>query len=191
MVSKRFRSRRQWSNVILVLWTSPFVLLVGVITFAALGNSAILTNVIAFSILALTIALLRDLIGRGIYTLDGEWLTLQNRSRKEQISLSEILDVSLIDRAAAREYILSDLKSKGVSGFFTIRRRAQRYVQYSSVDIGLRSYTLGIGRIVTDQMPDARMDLVLLRLRNGKVHFLTPVYNQELVSAITRRTLHE
>lgn len=191
MASKRFRSRRQWSNVILVLWTSPFVLLIGVITFAALGNSTILYTVVSLAILALTIALVRDLGGRGTYTLDGERLTLQNRRRGEEISLGEILDVSLIDRAGAREYILSDLRSKGVSGFFKIRHRAQCYVQYSSVDIGLRSYTLGIGRRMTDRMPDARMDLVLVRLRNGKVHFLTPVYNQELVSAITRRTLVE
>ncbi len=191
MAAKRFRSRRQWSNVTLVLWTSPFALLIGVITFAALGNSTILYGVVSLAIIAFTIAMVRDLGGRGTYILDGELLTLQNRRREEEISLGEIMDVSLIDRAGAREYILSDLRSKRVSGFFRIRHRAQYYVQFSSVDIGLRSYTLGIGRRMTDQMPDARMDLVLVRLRNGKVHFLTPVYNQELVSAITRRTLVE
>ena len=191
MASKRFRSRRQWSNVILVLWTSPFALLVGVIAFAALGNSTFLYGVVSLTILAFSIALARDFGGQGTYTLDGERLMLQNRRKKEEILLNEIMDVSLIDRAGAREYILSDLRSKGVSGFFKIRHRAQHYVQFSSVDIGLRSYTMGIGRRMTDQMPDARLDLVLLRLRNGMVHFLTPVYNQELVSAITRRTAEE
>ncbi len=191
MASKRFRSRRQWYNVTLVLWTSPFALLIGVITFAALGNTTVLYAVVSFTILALSIALARDFGGRGTYTLDGERLILENRSKREEIMLSEILDVSLIDRAGAREYILSDLRGKGVTGFFKMRHRALYYVQFSSVDIGLRSYTLGIGRRMTDQMPDARLDLVLLRLRNGKVHFLTPVYNQEMVSAITRRTAED
>ena len=102
MAAKRFRSRRQWSNVTLVLWTSPFALLIGVITFAALGNSTILYGVVSLAIIAFTIAMVRDLGGRGTYILDGELLTLQNRRREEEISLGEIMDVSLIDRAGAR-----------------------------------------------------------------------------------------
>lgn len=188
MGSKRFKSRRHWYNAILMLWTSPFALLVGVISFAGTGKSVVLVSVVALCIVGFAIAIARDMGGRGVYTLEGDRLLLQDRKQRIEIAISEVLDVSLIDRAGAREYILSDLRSKGISGFFAIRREAQRAVRFSSVDIGLRSYTLGIGRRMTDRMPDARLDLVLLRLRNGDTHFLSPIYNQELVSAITRRT---
>lgn len=188
MANKRFKSRRHWYNAILMLWTTPFALLIGVIIFAGTGSSTILTTLIGLAVVGFAVAIVRDLSGRGVYTLEGEKLILQNRSQLVEIPLAEVLDVSLIDRAGAREFILSGLRRKGVSGFFELRREARSTVRFTSVDIGLTSYTMGIGRRMTDRMPDARLDLVLLRLRNGDVHFLSPIYNQELVSAITRRT---
>lgn len=188
MASKRFKSRRHWYNAILMLWTTPFALLIGVIVFAGTGSSTILTSFVVLAIVGFAVAVVRDLGGRGVYTLEGEKLVLQNSSQRVEIPLAEVLDVSLIDRAGAREYILSGLRSKGVNGFFQLHREARSAVRFTSVDIGLTSYTMGIGRRMTDRMPDARLDLVLLRLRNGDIHFLSPIYNQELVSAITRRT---
>jgi len=188
MSIKRFKSRRHWYNAILMLWTSPFALLIGIIVFASTGSSTVLVTVAALSVIGFIIAIVRDLGGRGVYSLEGEKLVLVNRDQRVEIPLADILDVSLIDRAGAREYILSSLRDKGKSGYFELHRHAQRAVRFISVDIGLTSYTLGIGRRMTDRMPDARLDLVLLRLRNGEVHFLSPTYNQELVSAITRRT---
>ncbi|MEX1131740.1 MAG: hypothetical protein WEC15_00810 [Flavobacteriales bacterium] len=188
MANKRFKSRRHWYNAILMLWTTPFALLIGVIAFAGTGSSMILTIMIGLAIAGFAVAILRDLSGRGVYTLEGEKLILQNRSQRVEVPLTEVLDVSLIDRAGAREFIVSGLRKKGVSGFFRIRREARSAVRFTSLDIGLTSYTMGIGRRMTDRMPDARLDLVLLRLRNGDIHFLSPFYNQELVSAITRRT---
>jgi hypothetical protein len=55
------------------------------------------------------------------------------------------------------------------------------------VDIGLTSYTLGVGRNVIDRLPNARHDLVLLRLRNGEELLLSPQYNQDLVDSLSRR----
>ncbi len=189
MAFKRFKSRRHWYNAILMLWTTPFALLIGVIVFASTGSSTLLLTFGGLSLVGFSVAIARDLGGRGVYTLEGDKLVLQNRSQRVEVPLSEVLDVSLVDRAGAREYILSGLRSRGVSGFFALRRESRRAVRFTSVDIGLTSYTLGIGRRMTDKMPDARLDLVLLRLRNGDTHFLSPIYNQELVSAITRRTL--
>lgn len=189
MAIKRFKSRRHWYNAKLMLWTTPFALLTGVIVFASTGISSVLYTVAVLAVSGFTVAIIRDMGGRGVYSLEGEMLVLQNRSQRVEIPLTEVLDVSLVDRAGAREYILSELRSKGVSGFFKLRREAQRAIRFVTVDIGLTSYTLGIGRRMTDRMPDARLDLVLLRLRNGDTHFLSPIYNQELVSAITRRTL--
>lgn len=191
MSTKRFKSRRHWYNAILMLWTTPFALLVGVIVFASTGSNTVLLSLATLSVIGFVVAIVRDLGGRGLYTLEGDRLVLKNGSERVDIPLADVLDVSLIDRAGAREYILSSLRSKGASGYFALRRRARASVRFTSVDIGLTSYTLGIGRRMTDRMPDARLDLVLLRLRNGEAYFLSPIYNQELVSAITRRAAQD
>jgi hypothetical protein len=51
----------------------------------------------------------------------------------------------------------------------------------------LTSYTLGVGRNVIDRLPNAKHDLVLLRLRNGDDLLLSPQYNQDLVDSLSRR----
>lgn len=186
---KRFHSRRNWHNTKLTLWVIPFVLLVGVIYFAASGKVLLMQVLVAVSILALTVALVRDMSDRGNYYLHEDELVLESLKDRVVIPLMDILDVSLIDRAAAREYILGSLRSEGVEGYFRIHRGSKRFLRYASIDIGFRTFTMGVGRRLIDRMPDARQDLVLLRLRNGDAYFLSPLYNQELVSVIARRTL--
>jgi hypothetical protein len=44
-----------------------------------------------------------------------------------------------------------------------------------------------MGRAVIDRLPNARHDLVLLRLRTGEDLLLSPQYNQDLVDALSRR----
>ena len=43
-----------------------------------------------------------------------------------------------------------------------------------------------IGNVI-DRLPNARHDLVLLRLRNGEELLLSPQYNQDLVDSLSRR----
>lgn len=189
MASKRFRSRRHWHNTRLMLWAAPFILLVGVIFFAATGGVDVLVVLSGATFLAVSVAFVRDLGERGSYRLEGDRLVLEGRSGRAEISLDDVLDVSLIGRTGAREYILSTLQSEGVTGFFVMRKQARRFVRFTSVDIGLTSWTLGLGRSMIDKMPDAAHDLVLLRLRNGEAHLLSPLYAQEMVAAIGRRTV--
>ena len=60
------------------------------------------------------------------------------------------------------------------------------FLRYCTVDIGLRSLTLGLGRGMIDRMPNARHDMVLLRLRGGQDLLLSPEYNRDLVDHIGR-----
>lgn len=172
-----------------MLWATPFLLLSGVIVFAATGRILTLLILLGISMVAVGVALARDMGDRGTYTLEGEVLVLETARDRAEIPLSEVLDVSLIDRAGAREYVLSALREKGVRGFFDMRRAAKAYLRFTAVDIGLTSFTLGLGRSMIDRMPDARHDLLLLRLRNGDTHLLSPQSNQEMVSLISRRTM--
>lgn len=189
MSKKRYPSRREWHNTVLMLWSAPFLVLLGVIVFASTGESAVLWGISAGCLFGVIVAVIRDLGDGGVYALEGDHLVLQARNDHEVVDLADVMDVSLIDRAGAREYILSRLPKEGHAGFFAKRRAAKRYIRFASVDIGLTSFTLGLGRQMIDRMPDARKDLVLLRLRDGTTYILSPEYNQELISAIGRRTL--
>jgi len=165
------------------------MLLVGVIGFAVVGSNLVLWAVALGCIAGIGVALARDAGVAGVYVLEGDRLVLQARKDREVIAISDVMDVSLIDRAGARDYILSSLTKGKVFGYIARRRAAKRFVRFATVDIGLTSYTFGLGRQMIDRMPDARKDLVLLRLRNGTTHILSPEYNQELISAVSRQSL--
>jgi hypothetical protein len=49
------------------------------------------------------------------------------------------------------------------------------------VDIGLGAFSFGACR-----GPDGKYDLVLLRMQDGRTLLLSPVYNQDLISALNR-----
>jgi len=146
----------------------------------------------------LTLRAVLDAIGRRLeadsrkvheieYTVEQGRLTLWNRKDRMVLSREEIRDASLVDRTAARTYIrqkVDDLVANGASEA-DVRARMGSFTRFCTVDIGLRSYTLGIGRRLVDTMPNAKHDLVLLRLRDGSDVLLSPLYNQGLMDAIS------
>jgi hypothetical protein len=174
-----------------MLWSTPFLVLLGVILFASSGKNSALWAISIGCVIAMIIAVIRDIGNGGVYILEGDRLLLRTKHDQEVVELVDVMDVSLIDRAGAREYILSLLLQKGHSGLLAQRRAAKHFTRFASVDIGLTSFTLGLGRRMIDRMPDARKDLVLLRLRNGGTYILSPEYNQELISAIGRKTFRQ
>lgn len=186
MGETRFRTRRQWHNTLMVVWMSPFAVLIGLIVAASTGRFATLIALLALLAIGLGVALYRDMSGRSTYRINGEKLSLISRSDRLDIPFEEIADASLIDRAGAREYIRqrSLIHTKG---WRDLRRRARAFTRFCTVDIGLTSFTLGLGRTVIDRLPNARHDLVLLRLRNGDDLLLSPQYNQDLVDSLSRR----
>ncbi len=67
-----------------------------------------------------------------------------------------------------------------------VKARERAFVRFCTVDIGLRSMTFGIGRQFVDSMPNAKNDLLLVRLSNGEDILLSPEYNQSLIERIGR-----
>jgi hypothetical protein len=170
----------------MVVWMSPFAILIGLIVAASTGRFATLIALLSLLAVGLGVALFRDMSGRSTYRINGEKLCLISRTERLDIPFSQIADASLIDRAGAREYI-RQRSLMHTKGWRELRRRANAFTRFCTVDIGLTSYTLGVGRTVIDRLPNARHDLVLLRLRNGDDLLLSPQYNQDLVDSLSRR----
>lgn len=186
MATKRFKALRTWHNTLLMVWSLPFLLLPGVILGASTGsfNSAIALGVIA--IVGLLVANRRDREKRCVYLLEDETLELVDGSTRMVLKLAEITDASLIDRAAGREFFREWI---GVNEPTTgdIKKRRAFYMRFCSVDIGLKSYTFGLGRSLIDRLPSAKSDLVLLRIRNGEAMLISPQQAQDLVESVGRR----
>jgi hypothetical protein len=182
----KFHTRRQWHNTLMVVWGAPFLLLIGMIVAGYTGRFAVLGVLAATVVIALVVALVRDVDRRCVYRLEKGVLILTNSRDRLEIPLDRISDASLIDRAGARAYIRQRHHDKSRS-WFEWRRMAKGFVRFCTVDIGLTTFTFGLGRSVIDRLPNARHDLVLLRLRSGEDLLLSPQYNQDLVDLLSRR----
>jgi hypothetical protein len=186
MGEARFGTRRQWHNTAMVGWVAPFALLLAGIAFMMTGAFLPLGGVLLVVLVALMVAFLRDRTPHCSYVLDAQCITLSNGRETLRVPYGDIADASLIDRIGAREYIRQYRMQQG-AGRKLMRSAVSRCTRFCTVDIGLSTVTLGLGRTVIDRMPNARHDLVLLRLRNGEALLLSPLYNQALVESLGRR----
>ncbi len=186
MAEKRFRTRKQWHNTILVLWALPVLLLVGVLIAVSTGNYWPLIIFGGAWLVIVSVAMFRDSSLRCTYSIfGGDLLVIVSGSDRHEVRAEEIIDASLVDRAGAREYVR--IRSQRLGEDKAAQRAMQRgFLRFCTVDIGLRTFTFGLGRGVIDRMPNARHDMVLLRLRNGKDVLLSPEYNQEMVDYLVR-----
>ncbi|MEO8067625.1 MAG: hypothetical protein ABI599_08045 [Flavobacteriales bacterium] len=129
----------------------------------------------------------RDRSHDAVYSFDGDQILLRGNNGARRIQLREVADLSLIDRMAARDYIKQKLRTSDADHGRPDQRDAERkFMRYCTVDIGLTSFTFGVGRRMTDQLRDAKRDLVLMRLRNGEAILLSPLYNHDLVESLGR-----
>jgi hypothetical protein len=167
-----------------MLWLFPFLLLAGVLLFAIRGNSFGLIAAVLIGLVALAVAVLRDTGRRCMYTLRGDTLLLKAGDRSVSYSIPEVIDVTLMDRIAARTHVRSLLDK--VEDRATRDRMMEEILRYCAVDIGMVSYTMGIGTEIIDRLPASRSNLVLVRLRQGRVHLLSPRYDQDLAETIVR-----
>jgi hypothetical protein len=180
---RKFHTRRVWHNTQLVLWLAPILLLVGVISVTLFDTFKPVVVVGMLCGLGAVIALVRDVRKRYVYVLDDDGLHIEKDGQAEYFPMDEVVDASLIDRAAAREYIKS--RSHGL-GTAEARKRYRDYIRFCSVDIGRSSLTGGLGRSLIDRLPEARHDLVLMRLKDGTDLILSPDYNQEMVTSLSK-----
>lgn len=185
MGEKRFRTRKQWHNTMLVVWTAPFLLLTGVFIGVTTGNFWPLAVLFVLVVVGAALGIRRDSATRSTYAIQNDVLVMMNANERVELRAEQILDASLVDRAAARNYI--SIRA-GRSGKDKEGQRAMQeaFLRFCTVDIGIRSLTFGLGRGMIDRMPNARHDMVLLRLREGQDLLLSPEYNQEMVDAIGR-----
>lgn len=185
MGEKRFRTRKQWHNTMLVVWTGPFLLVTGVFIGVATGNFWPLAVLFGLAVLGLALGIRRDSAARSTYAIVNDVLVMNNASEHIELRAEEIMDASLVDRAAARDYIRVRAARSGKDKEGQ-RAMQEAFLRFCTVDIGLRSFTFGLGRGMIDRMPNARHDMVLLRLREGQDLLLSPEYNREMVDYIGR-----
>lgn len=163
------------------------MLLLAAILALSRGWFTLLWSVLGVAMAGLLVALFRDRSFKAIYRIEGERLILSARNAELIVSGRDISDASLIDRQGARDYIRSKtfrLREQGRA--VEARELLRTFVRFCSVDIGMTSFTLGMGRRLIDRMPNAKHDLVLLRLLDGRDMLLSPVYNQDMVDSISR-----
>jgi len=186
MGEKRFRTRRQWHNTLVMLISLPFAVVIGLLIGTITSVFWPLFLFAALSLVGLGVALFRDRGNRSTYVILDDRLVLANSTNRLEVRAADVVDASLIERSGARDFVLQKLSAYPALTSAGRSERLALFTRFCTVDIGLRSFTLGVGRSMIDRMPNAKHDLVLLRLRDGTDHVLSPEYNQELVGSITR-----
>lgn len=189
MGNKRYRTKRVWHNTLVMLWATPFGLLPGIIVGSYSSRFTLLYVMIGLCALGMVIAFARDRVQNCYYKLVDDHMELIRNGKKRSIQVDEISDASLIDRSGAREYI-KEHGVKGPKGALITTQGAEPFLRYCTVDIGITSYTLGFGRSLIDRLPQAKGDLVLLRLGTGEALLLSPLHVQVLVDNLSSLKLH-
>lgn len=186
MGDKKYRTRKQWHNTVVMLLSIPFSVVIGMLIGTITSVFWPLYVLVFVSLFGLGVAIFRDRRNRSAYTVAHDRLLLSDGTTAREVFAGDIIDASLIERSAARDYVLQKLSAQ--PGMTKAERQQQlaRFTRFCTVDIGLRSFTFGLGRSLIDRMPNAKHDLVLLRLRDGTDHVLSPQYNQDLVTSIGR-----
>ncbi len=166
------------------------LLLVG-ITAAAMANEIIWLELAAALFVAggLT-AWIRDRKDGGTYVLDSGRLLFKGAKATHSLDLDQIADSTLLDRKAGRDLLIDRLRSMGGTSRAQRRKAERAYLQWCTVDIGVHSWTFGIGRELIDRRPDGSIDLMLIRLKDGQALLLSPLHAQDLVDALNR-ALHQ
>ena len=183
MSQHRFHTNVQWYNTRVAIWGAVFLVLVGVILLAARSQFNVFWSLLGIAAVIVVVAMIRDRSNRCSYLVDGEQLILRRTGERTEIPLVSILDASLIDRKSARDYYRAMTSDRGLN---RARKRAikREFLRYCTVEVGLSAFHLGLG----EKVSKARYDLVLIRTKDHGVRLLSPVYNQDLVTALTGPT---
>jgi hypothetical protein len=186
MAGKRFRTRRQLGNTYIWLVVGGMMLLFSFILTGMTGDLNWTIAGAAIFLIGLAVSWRRDKSAEMLYVLDGDSLILRRSVEEETVEITDLIDASLVDRVAARTFIEQHLRTLAESGMSKEKLADVRdtYLRFCTVDIGLRTFTFGIGRNMIDRMRVAQHDLVLLRVRDGRMLLLSPQYSQDLVGSL-------
>lgn len=188
MAGKRFRTRKQLANTYIWSIVAGMVLLTSFILTGMTSDMNWLFAGAAIAVVGMAISWWRDRSADVLYLVDGGRIVLRRSVEEEAMEITDLIDASLIDRVAARTFIEQHLRTLAESGMSKEKLAEVRktYLHYCTVDIGLHTYSFGIGRRMIDGMRVAQHDLVLLRVRDGRMLLLSPVYSQDLVDSLGR-----
>lgn len=161
-------------------------LLISIALSGMTGRLIFVQGALVIALAGAIVAYLSDRPRGLVYTIEEDTLTLRRGNEVERIPLAGINDASLLDRRAARDMLMGRVKEAKEKGMDrpAQRRLAASFTKWCSVDIGMRTFTFGIGRDMIDRRPDAKHDVILLRLRNGHALVLSPIYNQDMVESL-------
>lgn len=188
MSRREFHTRRQWHNVSVWAISSLVLVLFTLVIAARSGEWWLMMPVGLVALGGFVVTFLHDRSVDAVYTFESGRLRIWNKRDSRSLRREDIRDASLVDRTAARTYILQKLDQLAEAGMEGSEQQARKeeFIRFCTVDIGLRSFTFGLGRKLVDTMPNAKHDLVLLRLTDGHDLLLSPLYNQDLMDNISR-----
>lgn len=191
MSGKRFRARIRYANTRLWSITAIILILGGFALHAVTRNRTFPEVALAIGVAGVAFGLWQDRRERSYYGLEGGELLLKRGRGMERLPLDVVQDVSLVDRRAARDLLLDRKRILEELGRVPAEREEflRQSLRWCSVDIGLGVF--GFGNDVLDRRPDGKYDLVLLRLRDGRIMLLSPVHNQDLISALNKGKIRE
>lgn len=186
MPEKRFRARQRFANTRVWAVTSVILISGGLALHAASGQTVFPMMALAIGAAGCGFGTWQDRRERVSYGIERGQLLFRTRGTIERASLDAVQDASLVDRQAARDLLLERKRAMEASGRLTAEREEfqRRSLRWCSVDIGLGAF--GIGNGLLDRRPDGKYDLVLLRFHDGRILLLSPVHNQDLISALNK-----
>lgn len=186
MSEKLYKTRRQWHNVRVVALIAPFVLTAASGVGLASGHIKLIVGSFVLVVLAFVVAIIRDRQRPAQYRITDRAMELNRGQYHDTIGAGDILDASTMERVACREYVSRKVQKRLREHGTNARKSESEFMRYCTIDIGLRSYTLGIGRLFIDRMESSRHDLILLRTKSGAEYLLSPERNQDMMEQISR-----
>lgn len=186
MSGKRFRARRRYAHTRVWAITALILALGGLALHAVTGQTVFPVVALVTGLVGVAVGVGQDRRERVYYGVDGGQLLLMRGRIIDRLALDTVQDASLVDRRAARDLLLERKRLMEELGRVPAEREEfqRQSTRWCSVDIGLGVFSFG--HEMLDRRPDGKYDLVLLRLRDGRTLLLSPVYNQDLISALNR-----
>lgn len=168
------------------------LLLLGVAVAGMTDQAGWLQVVACIALVGFLISWASDRKEGGTYVVEGGQLLMKRKYNTSSMELDRILDATLIDRRSARDLFKERSQALAMDGAPVAQRKSDKrfFTSWCTVDIGLRSWSLGIGRELIDRRPDGKHDLVLIRLRDGRSTLLSPLHAHDLVDALIK-AMHE
>lgn len=186
MTDKVYKTRLEWHNVKVVAMAAPFMLSGAAGIGFSTGHIKLIGGTAAAVALALIIAFIRDRKRPATYRITEQALELERGRFQDRILAADIIDASMMERVVGRHYVQRKVVKKHRDGLPSPRETQQRFLRYCTIDIGLRSFTFGLGRLFIDRMESSRHDLILLRAKDGVEFLLSPERNQDFVEQISK-----